>query len=84
MPPAPSQTDASQTANRRMRELQRGADRVCSLILDDDYPDVDIQIAIERLRELAEEWFPGTEELFVRIYESRFERLRQQFRRAGG
>ncbi len=64
----------------QVRDLQQMADRVCSRILDDDYPDIDIEIAIGSLRETAEDWFPGREELFRMIYESRFERLRQQFR----
>ena len=61
-------------------DLQQMADRVCSRILDDDYPDIDIEIAIGNLRETAAAWFPGRQELFRMIYESRFERLRQQFR----
>jgi hypothetical protein len=65
---------------RRMRDLQQMADQICSRILDDDYPDIDIEIAIQSLREQAAAWFPGREELFWMIYESRFERLRQQFR----
>ncbi|MHC4077661.1 MAG: hypothetical protein ACYST0_04360 [Planctomycetota bacterium] len=67
---------------RRVRDLQQMADQVCSRILDDDYPDIDIEIAIQNLREQAAAWFPGREELFAMIYESRFERLRQQFRSA--
>ncbi len=59
------------------------ADRICSRILDESYPDVDIEIAIQNLRERAEDWFPGREDLFRMIYEARFERLRQQFRSAG-
>ena len=75
-------------ANRReidegrheMRQLQRMADRVSSLILNSDYPDVDIEIEIAKLREATEAMFPGRQQLFSMIYESRFERLRQQFR----
>ena len=67
--------------DRRTRELQNAADRVCSLILDESYPDIDIEIAIANLREMADRWFPGRQDLFAMIYESRFERLRAQFRR---
>lgn len=67
-------------AEQRTRKLQRMADRICSRILDEDYPDIDIEIAIENLREQATTWFPGREDLFRMIYESRFDRLRQQFR----
>lgn len=64
----------------RTRELQKRADQICSRILDDEYPDIDIEIAIQNLKAEATEWFPGREKLFEMIYESRFERLRQQFR----
>ncbi len=64
----------------QVRDLQQMADRVCSRILDHDYPDIDIEIAIGNLRETAAAWFPDRQELFRMIYESRFERLRQQFR----
>lgn len=64
-----------------MWRLARGADRVCALILDGDLPAVDIDIAIENLRDEAEQLFPGCDELFERIYGSRFERLRAQFPR---
>lgn len=66
----------------RTQELQKQADRICSRILDEEYPDIDVEIAIANLREQAVEWFPDREELFEMIYASRFERLRQQFRSA--
>ena len=62
-----------------MRTLAQGADRICRMILDAELPDVDI--AISNLCDEAEELFPGTGELFERIYESRFQRLREQFPR---
>ncbi|HEX5011242.1 MAG TPA: hypothetical protein VFY71_12665 [Planctomycetota bacterium] len=64
-----------------MRKLAQGADRICRLILDAELPEVDVDIAIENLRDEADELFPGTGELFERIYESRFQRLREQFPR---
>jgi hypothetical protein len=64
----------------RTRELQKRADQICSRILDEEYPDIDIEIAIQNLKEQVLEWFPGREQLFEMIYESRFDRLRQQFR----
>jgi hypothetical protein len=64
-----------------MRRLARGADRICALILDAELPEIDVDIAINNLREEAEELFPGREDLFDMIYEGRFRRLREQFPR---
>ena len=60
-----------------MRELQRMADHVCSLILISDYPEIDIEIEKSKVRERCEEPYP---DLYEMIYESRFNRLREQFR----
>ena len=38
----------------RMQRLQRAASRVCQLILRDDYPEIDIEIAKEHVRDLAQ------------------------------
>jgi hypothetical protein len=65
---------------RLMRALSRGADEIVSMILDAETADVDIDIAIERLRERAEEDFPGTSDHFRRLYDARFARLRAQWR----
>lgn len=64
-----------------MQQLARGAERICSMILDGDLPPIDIDIAIGNLRDEAEQLFPGSGTLFELIYESRFARLRQQFPR---
>ena len=64
----------------RMRELQRMADRVCSLILIEDYPEIDIEIEKAKVREKCEELFPNRMDLYEMIYESRFNRLWEQFR----
>jgi hypothetical protein len=64
-----------------MRQLARGAERICSMILDGELAPVDVEIAIGNLRDEAEALFPGSEELFAMIYESRFARLREQFPR---
>jgi hypothetical protein len=61
-------------------ELQRRADRIASLIVASDYPDVDIDIEIRNLRRWCEEQLPDRLELFTLVYESRFRRLREQFR----
>ncbi len=65
-----------------MRQLARQADRVCSIVLMECYPDIDVVVAVENLRETASMMFPGREGLFDMIYLSRFRRLWQQFRGA--
>ena len=63
-----------------MRELQRMADHVCSLILISDYPEIDIEIEKSKVRERCEEWYPDSMVLYEMIYENRFNRLQEQFR----
>ena len=67
-------------AREKIELLKRRAERICTLILSTDLPEVDILIERQKLRELCEELFPGQEELFEMIYESRFDRLWEQFR----
>jgi hypothetical protein len=64
----------------RMRDLQREADRVCTLILSSDLPAIDIEIEKNKVRERCLELYPDREELYEMIYESRFQRLWDQFR----
>ena len=66
-------------AREKMARLQRLADRICVLILSTDLPEVDILIERGKLRELCEQLFPGRLDLFDMIYESRFDRLWEQF-----
>ncbi len=63
-----------------MALLQRESDRICTLILSTDLPEVDILLERNRFRELCERLFPGRDDLFDMIYESRFDRLQDQFR----
>jgi hypothetical protein len=65
-----------------MREVQRMADRVCVLILSSDLPAVDIEIEKNKVRERCFELYPEREELYDMVYESRFQRLWDQFRGA--
>ncbi len=65
---------------RPMDHLRRLADRVCTLILTRDYPEVDIEIEKARLRDTALRLFPDRAALYEMIYESRFRRLEEQFR----
>jgi len=67
---------------RKGEELKRMADGVCRMILDESIPDVDVEIAISRVREKCGELFPDKLRLFEMIYESRFRRLREQFRKS--
>ena len=66
-------------AREKMALLQRRADRICVFILSTDLPEVDILLERGRLRDLCEELFPGRSDLFDMIYESRFDRLWEQF-----
>ena len=77
---APSLPDLREReSRRRMSEISRGADRIASMILYGDFAEVDIAIAVERLRDRTEELFPGRSWLFEIVYESRFRRLREQW-----
>jgi hypothetical protein len=76
---APSQSDLIEE-ERRIRRLQAIVREVCLLILDPDFPDVDVAIAREAAREEALLLFPDRAELWQMIYESRFDRLMAQFR----
>ncbi len=69
-----------QRKRERMRELQRMADHVCSLILISDYPEIDIVIEKSNVRERCEKLYPERMDLNEMIYESRFNRLWEQFR----
>jgi len=60
--------------------LKRQADRICSLIVASDYPDIDIDIEIRNLRKWCDRHFPERRALFEIIYVNRFQRLREQFR----
>jgi hypothetical protein len=71
---------AVREARKFTDEIARGSDRIASLILYGDTPEVDIRIAIERLRDRAEELFPGRGWFFESVYESRFDRLIEQWR----
>jgi hypothetical protein len=65
---------------RKADELRKMADRVCRMILDPRIPDVDIEIAKNKVRRICEELFPDKLRLFEMVYESRFQRLWKQFR----
>ena len=72
--------DAEHVRRLDMARLARAADHVCSLILIEEYPRIDIEIERSNLRQLALELFPDRESLYDMVYESRFDRLVEQFR----
>lgn len=64
----------------RIRRLQAIVREVCLLILDPDFPAVDVAIARREARQEALSLFPDKADLWEMIYESRFDRLMAQFR----
>lgn len=74
--------ESERPLRQKMHELQRMADHVCMLIVSTDYPEIDIEIEKAKVRERCEELYPDRMELYNMIYESRFNRLWQQFREA--
>ncbi|MEW6744232.1 MAG: hypothetical protein AB1486_15880 [Planctomycetota bacterium] len=82
-PPAPDLgegTTADDEARQLREELRFEADRIASMILDTACPDLDILLAAGQLRARARGTEEQGEELFERIYASRFQRLWSQFR----
>ena len=72
--PGPSSMD------QRAERIRRMAERIAVLIVSSDYPLVDIAIERSNLRDEAEALFPDRIEIYDRIYESRFDRLIEQWR----
>jgi hypothetical protein len=64
----------------KMEVLKRKADRISFLIVATDYPEIDVQIEEEKLREECSRHFPDRMDLYEMIYAARFRRLRAQFR----
>lgn len=68
----------------RAKEIQRDAQIICQMILNEECPEVDIEIAKEQLEEKVKQFFPEKMNTYRMIYDSRFNRLWQQFRTQGG
>ncbi|MFV1957864.1 MAG: hypothetical protein ACC662_00485 [Planctomycetota bacterium] len=65
--------------------LRRRADAITSLILYGDLPSIDVEIAIQALREDVRRDLPDRLALFDMVYEARWQRLRDQgWSREGG
>jgi len=65
----------------KAEEIQRDAEEICGMILNQNYPDVDIEIAMKQLKSKVEKLFPDKKDLYSMIYESRFKRFWEQFRK---
>ena len=64
------------------RNFQRRVDRLCFLIVGSDCSNREIDIERLHLRVQAATLFPEKMPLYNMVYESRFRRLRQQFRKS--
>ena len=65
---------------KNAKEIQRDAQLICQMILDEGRQAVDIEIAKAKLEEKVKRFFPDKMETYRMIYESRFKRLWDQFR----
>jgi len=65
----------------KARIIQRDAQLICRMILDEKVAAVDIEIAKAKLRDKVAELFPDKIETYQMIYEARFKRLWDQFRK---
>ena len=66
--------------NEKLAAFQRKADRIAFLIVASDYERIDVEIEKAELREECARLFPDKLDLYDMIYESRFQRLWEQFR----
>jgi hypothetical protein len=61
--------------------IQEEAMLICRMILNETTEDVDIEITINNLKEKVKALFPHRLEAYEMIYEARFKRLWEQFRK---
>jgi hypothetical protein len=66
--------------NEKLEAFQRKADKIAFLIVASDYERIDVEIEKAELRQECARLFPDKLELYDMIYESRFQRLWEQFR----
>ena len=72
-------------SREELAELARMSDRVCAVILDERCSEAEVEAEIAGMRDEVLRRYPHRCELFSMLYESRFRRLREQFRsREGG
>ena len=68
--------------DREYRDFQRRADTICMWIVSSDLPEVDIEIEKNKLRTDVEDHWPDKIRLYEMIFESRFDRLWDQWRQS--
>lgn len=65
----------------KLEKLKSKVDKICTMILSKEYKKVDIEIEKNKFRKKFLRIFPDKEKLYNMIYESRFKRLWEQFRK---
>lgn len=65
---------------RKAKELQRRADRICYLISATSCPREEIDREKRQLRDRCERYFPEIESAYEKVYARRFDKLWRQFR----
>lgn len=71
----------SEEEREKAREIQEEASVICQMILDESCPEVDIEIEKSKLRDRVRVLFPDKLAVYEMIYEARFRRLWEQFRK---
>ncbi len=74
----------SEDERQKATEIQQEAEKICHMIFNEECSKVDIEIAKEKLKEKVAQYFPEKLETYEMIYEARFNRLWDQFRRQEG
>jgi hypothetical protein len=67
--------------DEKILQVRKEADRICRMILDKNFSQIDIQIAKEKFYRLCQEKFSDKIHLYDLIFEPRFQRLWEQFRK---
>lgn len=65
----------------KLSEIKRAQNRIAFLIMNTQYQKVDIEIEKARFKDLIKRLFPGKVHLYDLIFEPRFKRLWEQFRK---
>ena len=64
----------------KIQQIKKLADKIAVLIVSTDYPEIDLEIEKQKLKERISELFPDKIHIYGLIYEPRFKRLFEQFR----
>lgn len=65
---------------KKANVIQKNAQLICKMILDESCARVDVEIAMANLKEEVSKIFPDKIETYEMIFEARFKRLWSQFR----